>query len=72
MWAEDGIVIALIVATVVMMFAAVAGFVIFDGIAMWGVVGLVIGAWLAIVGILGKRYENGRWPFGKADPWLGQ
>jgi hypothetical protein len=72
MLGEDGIVVSVIVATVVMMIAAVAGFILFDGIAMWAVVALVIGAWLATIGLLGKLYERGRWPFGKADPWQGQ
>jgi hypothetical protein len=52
--------------------ALLAGFVLLDGIAMWAVVALVIGAWLAMIGLLAKRYESGRWPFGKADPWQGQ
>jgi hypothetical protein len=38
---------------------------------MWAVVVLVIGVWLAMVGFLAERYESGRWPFGKADPWQG-
>jgi hypothetical protein len=72
MWGEDGIVVSVIVATVVMGIALLAGFVLLDGIAMWAVVALVIGAWLAMIGLLAKRYESGRWPFGKADPWQGQ
>jgi hypothetical protein len=72
MWGENGIVVSALVATFVMMIAAVAGFILLDGIAMWTVVTVVIGGWLGTVGLLGKRYEGGRWPFGNASPWDGQ
>lgn len=69
MWGEDGISVAVLAAFLVLLIAVAASFALFEGSTMLLVLAVVIGTWLAALAVLGARYNAGRWPFGRSDPY---